>query len=205
MGALARAGSAAFENAHRAGTAFIFQTLLIAARFGQVVMPCLFVFGATLVVARRLKAAGAGAGLTPTGVPPGAPRPFTSPLTAGGALSRREFAALAAEVYRRQGYEIEATLDREDGGVDIVLRRKGARYLVRCKAVSARGAGSAAGDTEASEADVLDRAAAHDHESAGTLDSADGIVEDVSALDAQRAPVESRAQLGQGNGSIEKL
>ncbi len=196
MGALERAGEAAAAEPHGAGT-LVWRALPVAARFGQFALPCLFAFGAALAIARKLRAAGEAA-LAPIGDSVGVPLPFTAPAAKAGALSRREFAVLAAEVYRRQGYRVEATSDREDGGVDIVLRRDGARYVVRCKALAAEPA-------KGSETDVLNVPAAHDHESAGPLDAPDGIVEDVGTLDAQPASVETRPQLGQGDRAVEKL
>lgn len=51
-----------------------------------------------------------------------------------GDLSAREFEELVAEAYRREGYQAEVTGSAGgDGGVDVVLRRKGQRTLVQCK------------------------------------------------------------------------
>lgn len=51
-----------------------------------------------------------------------------------GDLSWQEFEELVAEAYRREGYEVEVTGNAGgDGGVDVVLRRKGQRTLVQCK------------------------------------------------------------------------
>ncbi len=50
------------------------------------------------------------------------------------ALSWREFEELVAEAYRRDGYRVlENDQPGPDGGVDIRLRKDGARHLVQCK------------------------------------------------------------------------
>ena len=46
----------------------------------------------------------------------------------------RDFEYLVAEVFRRQGYQVEETGGGgPDGGIDIVLRRDGEKTLVQCK------------------------------------------------------------------------
>ncbi len=51
-----------------------------------------------------------------------------------GDLSWQEFEELVAEAYRREGYEAQVTGNAAgDGGVDVVLRRRGQRTLVQCK------------------------------------------------------------------------
>ena len=50
------------------------------------------------------------------------------------ALSWREFEALVAEAFRRDGYRVvENEQPGPDGGVDVRLRRDGALHLVQCK------------------------------------------------------------------------
>lgn len=49
------------------------------------------------------------------------------------ALSWRSFETLLAEAYRRLGYHAEPTAAGADGGVDLVIHRKGKRYLVQAK------------------------------------------------------------------------
>jgi restriction system protein len=50
------------------------------------------------------------------------------------ALDWREFEQLVGEAFRRQGYSVEETgLGGADGGVDLVLRREGCKWLVQCK------------------------------------------------------------------------
>jgi len=46
----------------------------------------------------------------------------------------KQFEFLVAEAFRRQGYEIEYSMNRgTDGGVDLTLRREGRTSLVQCK------------------------------------------------------------------------
>ncbi|MEO8426252.1 MAG: restriction endonuclease, partial [Verrucomicrobiota bacterium] len=48
--------------------------------------------------------------------------------------SWKDFELLVAEAYRRQGFQVEYSLDRgADGGVDLVLRKGGRTSLVQCK------------------------------------------------------------------------
>lgn len=47
--------------------------------------------------------------------------------------SWQEFELLIGEHFRRQGYSVEETAGGADGGVDLILRRNGEKYLVQCK------------------------------------------------------------------------
>jgi len=50
------------------------------------------------------------------------------------ATSWKDFEFLVAEAYRRQGFAVEYSLGKgADGGVDLVLRKDGATFLVQCK------------------------------------------------------------------------
>ena len=49
------------------------------------------------------------------------------------ALDWREFEKLCAEVFRREGHAVTLTAEGADGGVDLVLRRRGRVRLVQCK------------------------------------------------------------------------
>jgi restriction system protein len=49
------------------------------------------------------------------------------------AFSWREFERVVGELFRRKGYSVEETAAGADGGVDLVVRRDGRRYLVQCK------------------------------------------------------------------------
>ena len=49
-------------------------------------------------------------------------------------LSWQDFERYIAEVYRQQGYSVEETgLGGADGGVDLIVKRKGEVFLVQCK------------------------------------------------------------------------
>lgn len=50
------------------------------------------------------------------------------------ALKWREFEEVIGEAYRRQGYQVEERGGNEpDGGIDLILRKKGEMVLVQCK------------------------------------------------------------------------
>lgn len=50
------------------------------------------------------------------------------------ALKWREFEEFIGEAYRRQGYQVEERGGNEpDGGIDLILRKKGEKVLVQCK------------------------------------------------------------------------
>ncbi len=48
-------------------------------------------------------------------------------------ISWQEFEVLTGEHFRQQGYQVEDTGSGADGGVDLVLRKNGEKYLVQCK------------------------------------------------------------------------
>jgi restriction system protein len=49
-------------------------------------------------------------------------------------LSWRQFESIVGEAFRRRGYTvIENAVDGPDGGVDLVLRKDGAKFYVQCK------------------------------------------------------------------------
>lgn len=50
------------------------------------------------------------------------------------ALKWREFEEFIGEAYKRQGYQVEVRGGNEpDGGIDLILRKKGEMVLVQCK------------------------------------------------------------------------
>lgn len=50
------------------------------------------------------------------------------------AVSWKDFEFMVGEAFRREGYRVEETLGvGADGGVDLVLSRNGAKFLVQCK------------------------------------------------------------------------
>lgn len=48
-------------------------------------------------------------------------------------LSWREFELMVGEAYRRNGYQVIETPEGPDGGVDLVARKDGEKYLIQCK------------------------------------------------------------------------
>ncbi len=54
------------------------------------------------------------------------------------ALGWRDFERWVAEAFRRQGYDVQETADGADGGVDLVLLRRGETSYVQCKQWRAR-------------------------------------------------------------------
>lgn len=49
-------------------------------------------------------------------------------------LSWRQFESIVGEAFRRRGYTVmENAVDGADGGIDLVLRKDGAKYYVQCK------------------------------------------------------------------------
>lgn len=48
-------------------------------------------------------------------------------------ITWREFEMLVGESFRRKGFDVRETSGSADGGVDIVLKKDGEKYLVQCK------------------------------------------------------------------------
>jgi restriction system protein len=48
-------------------------------------------------------------------------------------MSWQDFELLIGEHFRSEGYSVSETTGGADGGVDLVLKKDGARYLVQCK------------------------------------------------------------------------
>lgn len=48
-------------------------------------------------------------------------------------MTWREFEMLVGEAFRRKGYDVRETGGVADGGVDVVLKKDGEKYLVQCK------------------------------------------------------------------------
>lgn len=93
------------------------------AMFGQYILPFAFVIGAGISAYGKHKRAS-----LLTVVQEG-----TSPLVLNG-MSWQEFEMLVGEAYRRKGYAVSETGGGgADGGVDLVLKKDGEKYLVQCK------------------------------------------------------------------------
>jgi restriction system protein len=93
------------------------------ASVGQYILPLLCLAGAAVSAWRRR---------TRSGLVDAATRSETSGVLDD--MSWREFEMLVGESFRLQGYAVEENhTPGPDGGVDLVLRKSGERYLVQCK------------------------------------------------------------------------
>ena len=93
------------------------------AQFGQYVVPFLCLVGAIISAVRRGKRASLLNNVAKTGR-----------VHALNAMSWQEFEQMVGEWFRRQGYAVvEAGGGGADGGVDLVLRKNGEKFLVQCK------------------------------------------------------------------------
>jgi restriction system protein len=90
------------------------------ASLGQYVLPALFGIGAVTSVLMRMKR-----------------KKLHGEVSAGDRIvsdiSWQDFELLIGEYFRRQGFSVKETGPGADGGVDLVLRKKSAKYLVQCK------------------------------------------------------------------------
>lgn len=92
------------------------------ATLGQFLLPLIFIGGAIASVAGRRKRRGL---LNAASAPGG---------SALRDISWREFELLVGETLRRQGFTVQETGgDGPDGGVDLIARKAGEKYLVQCK------------------------------------------------------------------------
>lgn len=92
------------------------------ASFGQFILPTIFGLGAIFSILARRKRRNL----------------LTSIMTPGGntlaSISWREFELLVGEALRRQGFAVQETGGNgPDGGVDLIARKEGEKYLVQCK------------------------------------------------------------------------
>ncbi|MDQ3060804.1 MAG: restriction endonuclease [Pseudomonadota bacterium] len=90
------------------------------AMIGQYLLPFLFLLGAAISAFRRRRAA----------------RLHAAAQRADGMarMSWQEFELLVGEYFRRQGYGVtDNGGGGPDGGVDVLLKKSGQRYLVQCK------------------------------------------------------------------------
>lgn len=90
------------------------------ASFGQYVLPFLFGFGALLSIIMSIKR-----------------KKLHNDVTSGDVsvtdISWQEFEILIGGHFRRQGFAVHETDQGPDGGVDLVLKKDSAKYLVQCK------------------------------------------------------------------------
>lgn len=92
----------------------------VAASFGQYVLPALFIFGSVGSLIGNIKRN----------------KLYGDVATGKKALadiSWQQFELLIGEHFRHQGYRVQETGAGADGGVDLVLHKDGANYLVQCK------------------------------------------------------------------------
>ena len=92
------------------------------AYVGQYVLPFIFVFGAIGSLLRRKQRASL----------------FNSAKTVNGKdvvrkMNWQEFELLVGEAFRQQGFTISETGSGADGGIDLIARKDGAKYLIQCK------------------------------------------------------------------------
>ena len=93
------------------------------ATFGQYLIPLALLIGAGISAYGRHKRAGLFAGVQES----------SSPSALNG-MSWQEFEMLVGEAFRRKGYTVSETGGGgADGGVDLVLRKDGEKFLVQCK------------------------------------------------------------------------
>lgn len=101
-------------------TAQLFKTLAFG---GQYLLPFVFVLGAVISAIGRIRrrrlfeevATVAAPGKTLDGI------------------NWQQFEQLVGEAFRRQGFSVEETAAGPDGGVDLLLRKTGEKFLVQCK------------------------------------------------------------------------
>ncbi len=92
----------------------------VAATFGQYILPALFTIGAIgslIGNIKRKKLYG----------------DVTTSKKALADISWQQFELLIGEHFRHEGYQVRETGPGADGGVDLVLHKDGAKYLVQCK------------------------------------------------------------------------
>ena len=93
------------------------------AMFGQYLLPLAFLIGAGISAYGRHKRAALFAGV----------QQCSSPSVLNG-MTWQEFEMLVGEAFRRRGYTVAETGGGgADGGVDLVLKRSGEKFLVQCK------------------------------------------------------------------------
>src|SRR5690606_32494531 len=100
------------------------QVLWVFAMYGQYLIPFACVLAAIGSVASRIRRKKLVADV----------QAATQPGKAIDGLNWRQFEQLVGEAFRRQGYSITETGGNgPDGGVDLILRKDGEKYLVQCK------------------------------------------------------------------------
>ncbi len=94
--------------------------IYVAATFGQYVLPALFTIGAIASLIGNIKRK----------------KLYEDVTTSKKALediSWHQFELLIGEYFRHEGYQVKETGPGADGGVDLILHKDDAKYLVQCK------------------------------------------------------------------------
>lgn len=105
------------------GTAVIYQFGKVLALYGQYLVPLAFLIGAGSSAYGRHKRAALFSGVSKD-----------SSASALNGMTWQEFEMLVGEAFRRRGYTVSETGGGgADGGVDLVLRKDGEKFLVQCK------------------------------------------------------------------------
>ena len=107
---------------HNFGSMLANSAFRSVASFAQFILPTIFGLGVVFSILARRKRR----------------HLLTSVTTPGGntlaSISWREFELLVGEALRRQGFAVQETGGNgPDGGVDLIARKEGEKYLVQCK------------------------------------------------------------------------
>lgn len=97
------------------------QVIKTFAMFGQFLLPVIFCIGALVSALQRVRRRDL------------LQQAIASPSKITDGMNWQEFELLVGEAFRRGGYAVEETASGPDGGVDLVLRKDGEKFLVQCK------------------------------------------------------------------------
>lgn len=97
------------------------QAIKTFAMFGQFLLPAIFCIGAMVSALQRVRRRGL------------LQQAIVSPSRITDGMNWQEFELLVGEAFRQRGYAVEETVPGPDGGVDLVLRKDGEKFLVQCK------------------------------------------------------------------------
>ena len=92
------------------------------AKFGQFILPFVFLLGAIISFINTLKQKKLFENVA-----------TSQKISALGDMGWKEFEMMISEFFRRRGFNASLTGDGADGGVDIVLKKGSEKYLVQCK------------------------------------------------------------------------
>ncbi len=103
-------------------TAALSGMLYAFASLGQYLLPGIFLIGAVISALQGFKRKKLYADTSKSNA--------ANPLEE---ITWHEFEQLVGEYFRRQGYGIRETKGGADGGIDLIISKDGAKYLVQCK------------------------------------------------------------------------